>query len=447
MQNWPESFLHRMKQELGDEFHAFVNSLNTPAPVSIRVNPFKKNYTVDSLEKVPWSVQGYYLNERPAFIFDPAFHAGMYYVQEASSMFLEAVYTQVFSNSAPAFVLDACAAPGGKSSHLLSLIPAESLLISNEVIPKRNAILRQNLVKWGVDNVIVTQNETKDFSQLDNFFDLVVVDAPCSGEGLFRRDPSAAEEWSEAAVMNCALRQKNILEHIIPSLKPGGVLIYSTCTFESVEDEDQIRMLIDSGEMELIEMNFSFNEVVKTEYGFRFYPHRVKGEGFFISALRKMGDEMSTRKFNKKNSLKNVSGSVAGYIEHPEKYLCSIADDRVYLIPSSFAQVFMLLSEKFFLRQAGIFAGNMKGKDFVPSHDLSLSIHLKKEERLYNLEADQALLFMKGEPVKLEGAQKGWQLAAYKDCPLGWVKVLDGRVNNYLPKEWRIQKDLPIDSR
>ncbi len=445
MQNWPEDFLERMRLELKDEFPIFIEALSSPAPISIRMNPWKQGEIPNGAEKIAWSEQGYYLSERPAFIFDPLFHAGTYYVQEASSMFLEHVYKQVIGDVPPETILDLCAAPGGKSTHLLSLLPKESLLISNEIIPKRNAILRQNLVKWGVDNVFVTQNNPVDFEKLGSFFDMVVVDAPCSGEGLFRRDPEAAEHWSEEAVQTCMYRQKEILQNAMAVLKRGGVLIYSTCTFERVEDEDQIRELIDSGAAEIVPIEADFEGILKTNNGFRFYPHRVKGEGFFIAVLRKTGNDVHTKKVKKTFSLQHVPKTLEEYFLDASGSRISMMEERIYAIPKIFVDSFLYLSEILFIRQAGIFIGSVKGKDFIPSHDFALSNHIRKEGRMIELDKEQALLFLKGEPVRTGSSEKGWHLVCFREFPLGWVKVLEGRVNNYLPKEWRINKDLPFE--
>ena len=447
MQNWPQPFLERMKSELGDEYQAFLESLSTVPPVSIRLNPFKPGFNVEGLSPVPWCNSGYYLPQRPAFIFDPLFHAGTYYVQEASSMFLETVYRQVFPDESPKLALDMCAAPGGKSTHLLALLSSESLLLSNEIIPKRNAILRQNLVKWGNANVFVTQNNPEDFSKLGSLFDLVVVDAPCSGEGLFRRDPEAAEEWSEEAVQHCAVRQRDILQQAMSALKRGGILIYSTCTFEKAEDEGQIKALIDSGEAELIELGKTFEGIVQTSFGLRFYPHKILGEGFFISALRKTGNDEHAKKVKKTFLLQRVPEAIAGYFRDASNFRIFVHEERVYAIPVPFVDTFLHLSETLFIRQAGIFAGTVKGKDFIPSHDLALNVQVNSDNRVVDLEEDKALLFLKGEPVPVDSVEKGWHLASYKGLPLGWIKVLQGRVNNYLPKEWRIHKELPEEYR
>ena len=223
---FPLDFSLRMKSLLGEAWPAFAEAHLRPSPTSIRLNPFKK--LVQKSEHIPWCEGGYYLEKRPAFTFDPLLHAGAYYVQEASSMFLEQALKQAADLSKSLRVLDACAAPGGKSTHLLSLINNSSLLVSNEVIKTRATILAENICKWGTVNAVVTQNDPEDFSKLTGFFDVVLVDAPCSGEGLFRKDPKAMNEWSDENARLCSLRQQRIINHIWPTLKTNGILIYST---------------------------------------------------------------------------------------------------------------------------------------------------------------------------------------------------------------------------
>lgn len=445
MMEWPEKFLERMNVLLKEDYAPFLNSLSAPAPVSIRFNPFKPSDAFRDSEMVSWCPEGRYLKERPAFIFDPLFHAGCYYVQEASSMFLGRAYRQLFPESAPALVLDLCAAPGGKSTHTISLLPAESLLVSNEMIPKRNAILRLNLVKWGTSNVIVTQNKPEDFAALGPVFDFVIVDAPCSGEGLFRRDPAAAEEWSESAVESCALRQKDILLQASRCLKQGGILLYSTCTFEPEEDETQIRVLLDSGEFESVELEPGTTALVKSKDGLRFYPHRIQGEGFFIAALKKIrSEEHNIPKF-KTHRLPGMAAESRHLFLNHRYFVQALVEDRLYAIPEVHASAFTYFSQHLFVRHSGVFAGTLKGKDFIPSHDLALSLSCSKELPGIDLSATDALRFLKGDVFQVPAESRGWTLVRYQGHNLGWVKLMQGRMNNYLPKEWRIVKDLPGD--
>jgi 16S rRNA C967 or C1407 C5-methylase (RsmB/RsmF family) len=230
-------FKKQMSDLLGQQYADFSRSMQQPVPVSIRINPQKGSSV--SGTSVPWCSSGFYLTERPVFTLDPAFHAGAYYVQEASSMFLEQII-HVISKEKRLRVLDLCAAPGGKSTHLLSLLPPESLLVANEVIRSRASILIENLQKWGYPNAVVTSNDPRDFRKLFGFFDVILVDAPCSGEGLFRKDEEARKEWSLDAVHVCVGRQRRILEDIWPALKAGGLLIYCTCTFNERETEENL---------------------------------------------------------------------------------------------------------------------------------------------------------------------------------------------------------------
>ena len=242
------------------EWSDFVNAHRQPSPISIRMNP-NKVAQQELKPSIPWTQYGYYLTDRPSFTLDPTFHAGKYYVQEASSMFLEQAFIQAANGTTHLNVLDLCAAPGGKSTHLLSLMDQNSLLVSNEVIQSRSAILSENLQKWGHSNVVVTNNDPKDFQRLPGFFDVIVVDAPCSGEGLFRKDPGAMKEWSEDSVALCSKRQRRILSDVWPALKTGGILIYSTCTYNSEENEENLRWLQQEYEVESIPLK------MKAEWG------------------------------------------------------------------------------------------------------------------------------------------------------------------------------------
>ncbi|MFM7078784.1 MAG: hypothetical protein ACKOYC_03220, partial [Bacteroidota bacterium] len=236
MINLPDIFLQRMSQQLGADLQAFLDGFDAPVPVSVRLNPWKLLNAFNGSQPVPWCASGLYLKERISFTLDPLFHAGCYYVQEASSMFIEVAFKKYTKGNTPLRVLDLCSAPGGKSTHLMSLLAPGSLLVSNEPVPQRNSILRENLTKWGLDDVVVTQNDPKDFASLKHHFDVILVDAPCSGEGLFRKNHDTVIEWSESNLEMCSIRQQTILENVLPALKPNGLLIYSTCTYNEAEN-------------------------------------------------------------------------------------------------------------------------------------------------------------------------------------------------------------------
>ncbi len=436
---YPEAFLSRMKNILGNEFDAFVESLNQFSPTSVRANPFKHVAglaTNDGEENIPWCEKGSYLKERPSFTFDPLFHAGTYYVQEASSMFIEQAWKQINPTNQHVRVLDMCAAPGGKSTHLLSLMSEESLLVSNEIIPNRNKILQQNIVKWGTENCIVTQNKPEDFASLENFFDVILIDAPCSGEGLFRKDKDAIDEWSERNVELCAIRQKEILQYAIACLKPGGFLIYSTCTFEEIENDNQIT---DCG-LQITELEIPKFGQVKTKHGYQFYPHKIKGEGFYIAVMQKEGSEFGIQNSEFRIKTGNPSANNLQYLQQPEKFEKHIKNDMLFAIPQIHYSDFLFIEKQFYIRHAGIFMGTLKGKDFLPSHDLALSNYIKQDLPAVELNYDDAITYLRCETPKIKPEHRGWCLVKYQNQNLGWIKAMEGRFNNYFPKELRILK-------
>lgn len=282
--------------ELGpEEGRALCEALEGPAPTSVRLHP-QRPCRWSGAEAVPWSPAGRYLTERPSFTLDPAFHAGAYYVQEASSQFLAHVLAG--EEVAGKRILDLCAAPGGKTTLYASLAGSDGLVVANEVNRQRAAVLADNVRKWGLGNVAVTVNEPAQIAVLEGWFDIVAVDAPCSGEGMFRKIPEARDEWSENNVKICAVRQAEILREAWKTLRPGGLLIYSTCTFNRLENEGSLEGLLAEAGEEIVEST-AFDcppawGVVCGRVGpfrtFRFYPHRTRGEGFFAAVARKVSD-------------------------------------------------------------------------------------------------------------------------------------------------------------
>ncbi|MFD2144939.1 hypothetical protein [Mucilaginibacter antarcticus] len=290
---FPTHFIESLAQEPGFDRDSFIDThQNSALLTSIRTNPFKKT-THKTGEQVPWCAEGLYLDTRPSFTFDPLFHAGSYYVQEASSMFIAYILKYIKADEAVK-ILDLCAAPGGKSTLINSAMTADDLLVANEIIKTRVPVLADNLSRWGTANTIVTNNDPKDFARLHGFFDIILVDAPCSGSGMFRKDPAAMDEWSEANVKLCHQRQERILTDIYPTLAEDGYLIYSTCSYSHQENEDILDWLCDEFELETVRIPIDSDwGIVETEsplkkaWGYRFYPDKVKGEGLFASVLRK----------------------------------------------------------------------------------------------------------------------------------------------------------------
>ncbi|MBK9734930.1 MAG: RsmB/NOP family class I SAM-dependent RNA methyltransferase [Saprospiraceae bacterium] len=290
----PEDFIENIKVKLSaTEFPEFLQSLDEPSPTSIRIHPIKYKLQRPS-DAVKWCSLGFYLNERPKFTLDPSFHAGVYYVQEASSMIIWQALKQITSQNDHLKILDLCAAPGGKSSLIASYMNNEGLLVCNEFVKNRAYTLRQNITKEGYSNIIISNNDPKDFSQLLDFFDIILIDAPCSGEGMFRKDHASIGEWSNDNVKNCCARQKRIMSDVLPSLKPGGHIIYSTCTYN---DEENIKnMHWATSNLDLVSVPILMEDNWKTTkiehsgvVGYQLYPHLVRGEGLFISILQKQG--------------------------------------------------------------------------------------------------------------------------------------------------------------
>ena len=440
-QIYPLPFIERMQSQLRGEFQTFMEVLNGSSPTSIRLNKEKTTGKFNHEENIAWCLDGKYLQERPSFTFDPLFHAGAYYVQEASSMFVEEVWKQLGLANKTLKVLDLCAAPGGKSTHLLSLMSDESFLVTNEIISNRNKILQQNIIKWGYANCIITQNKPEDFALLENYFDVILVDAPCSGEGLFRKDKNAVEEWSEKNVTMCATRQQDILRHASACLKPGGCMIYSTCTYEPVENDDNVAALNQLGLQNVTIDIAAYPGIVKTKYGCQFYPHKIKGEGFYIAALIKQGTAnniSSPPPSSKKASILNKA--FEAHLLSPGCFTEFKKNDFIFAIPTFMLQDFSILEKRLYIRNTGILMGSMKGNDFLPAHDLALSNEVQKEIQAVELTEEEAIIYLRGETPKLNSELRGWTLARYQVLNLGWMKLMPGRLNNYFPKDWRILK-------
>ena len=431
---------------MGTEYNSFFDSLNTPSPASIRINP-KKNYPLESESAIPWSRYGQYLSTRPVYTLDPWLHAGGYYVQEPSSMFLEQAVTSNIDLSKPLVALDLCAAPGGKSTHLLSLLNAESLLVSNETIRSRATILSENIQKWGHANVMVTNNDPASFSRLSGLFDLIVIDAPCSGEGLFRKDSLAVNEWSLDNVELCGMRQRRILKDIWPALKQNGVLVYCTCTYNHTEDEETMNWLSDEGDAEFLTIPTLpewgiVESSVKNIVGYRFYPHKLKGEGFFISAVRKREPQEEIQVFNKNqlSKIKKDDNPIMSWITNPEDNSFFNYNGIIGCVPACSADLIAFLVKNLNVKLMGTpLATNKRGK-LVPEHAAALSIHLNKEKFLnMDLNLEQALGYLRKDALSINTIEKGFGLATYQGAPLGWLNFISNRINNMYPPNWRIR--------
>jgi len=418
---------------------------------SIRLNPYKKADTLKSYysHKVPWCKNAFYLNERPSFTLDPIFHAGGYYVQEASSMFLWHILEQLIANDTKGKkVLDLCAAPGGKTTLLASYF-SDGLVVANEVIKSRSAILVENTIKWGLPNIIVTNNDPSHFNKLLGFFDVIIVDAPCSGSGLFRKDPSAIEEWSEDNVLHCSQRQERILAAILPSLKENGILIYSTCSYSIAEDEQIADWLVEKMNMQSLKINVPLDwKIVISEapstqsVGYRFYPNLISGEGLYIVAFKK-NETVLMNKFKetvlaKPNKIE--LSQINQFYALPLEYNAFKQNEAIRVIPECWYFSLMQLASVLYIKKAGIEIGTIKGKDVIPAHELAVSVMDKSTFKLVELNKDMSLQYLRRKEIQIESTV-GWSLVTFQGTYLGWIKVLQNRINNYYPAEWRILKD------
>ena len=437
----PEAFEYRTKTILGDEFPEFLEALNGNVPTSVRVNNKIKYEPSD--KKVSWCKSGYYLDERPLFTADPLFHAGVYYVQEASSMFLEQVVRQHFSTAET--VLDLCAAPGGKSTLLSQTLSQNSLLVSNEIVRSRAYILAENLIKWGNPNVVVSNNEPKDFARLSGYFNAVLIDAPCSGEGMFRKDAGAIEEWSEYNVKSCVERQRNIVSSVWDGLKEDGILVYSTCTFNREENEDNVQWICKELGAEVLSVDLQGNnEITKSECGYRFYPHKTKGEGFFISVLRKTSVPNNLFKHKKADKYEEKPFVVdALELIQSEFWFITKENNYIKAYDKKRLKDFRLLNKYLKCMYSGVLLGEMKGNDFIPSANIALSKILNKSSvNSVELDYESAISFLRKDSILLSESKRGYVLVCYKGLGLGWVKNLGNRCNNLYPHEWRIRMKL-----
>ena len=389
----PDDFCNQMRSQFSEaEYTEFMNSMNEACPVSIRLNPLKQEQTDCKIqgEPIPWCKDGIYLSERPSFTMDPLFHAGAYYVQEASSMFISYLCNWIKQQGEwdmPINALDLCAAPGGKSTLLYSELPDHSLLIANEIMPKRAQILKENIHKWtmGVTkdiNVYVTNNKSEDFKNAGkDLFDFILCDAPCSGEGMFRKDSKAIEDWSLSNVNMCQERQRDIVTAIWPTLKDGGYMIYSTCTYNYKEDEDNVKWISEELGADIIDLDVPKEWGISESPFFHFYPNKTKGEGFFCALLRKHEDYSHTRN---------------------------------------------------------------KAIDKAINKNLKvLNIENKFEPPYVDVDSNTALRYLHGEALTLPAeTPRGLITITYQGLPLGQVKNIGNRANNLYPKEWRIRKQI-----
>ncbi len=444
-----------MTRLLGEaESAALMEALNEEPPVSIRLNGRKEGRVPDGVEAsvVPWCAMGRYLSVRPQFTLSPLFHAGCYYVQEASSMFVEQAYWQMVEP--PQRLLDLCAAPGGKSTLWRSLMPDGALLVANEPIHQRAMILAENLAKWGHPDVAVTNAWPADFAPLTGFFDVIAADVPCSGEGMFRKDAGAIDEWTAGSAAECAARQWQIISDVWPALREGGYLVYSTCTFNREENEDNVWRICCELGAELVPVPAPEEWGVKGDTTGRnlpvahFFPQHTKGEGFFLALLRKTSPAQPLKdKRRGKRMAKSlpVSGgkTVAPWLKDDRFFKLLRPDaEHIIAVRAELAEDFERLCATVRALTAGVLLAEDKGKKLVPTTELALSLILSPTAfPRVELSEEQALNYLRREALILPvDAPRGYVVACFEGHPLGFLNNLGNRANNLYPAEWRIRK-------
>jgi 16S rRNA C967 or C1407 C5-methylase (RsmB/RsmF family)/NOL1/NOP2/fmu family ribosome biogenesis protein len=427
--------------------------------VSVRRNPSKlsmKAFQTIFNEKegcsVPWCDDGLYLSCRKNFTLDPMLHCGAYYVQDASSMFVGTLFKNTVSGiSGRLRILDLCAAPGGKTTHMAAVLhslgKSDSILVSNEAISSRINSLVENVGRWGEPNVVVTNSDAAAFRKLPGFFDIILVDAPCSGEGMFRKERKAVSDWSEGNVRLCAARQKRILGDIWPALKEGGTLIYSTCTYNRLENDGNLEWMASELGAETIDIGNIPDGAIRTSAGgVQFIPGKIRGEGQFVSAVRKnpyvsISPKRTARLHSgKKNEAGSRIGNIrCGYVTGDMVF--SMKGELLKAIPKAIYEDVAAVEASVKTVRSGIAVAMSKGKDLIPEFDLA---HInpdfldKSEFDCVEVGTDEALFYLrKGNPV-FKDRPKGYILLIYKGLPLGFVKNLGNRTNNLMPASRRI---------
>ena len=450
-----ETFRKYLEEAIGAE-NALVafSAFERPASVSVRLNPFKKG-AVHEGRPVAWSRYGIMMPERPSFTLDPLFHAGAYYVQDSSSMFVGHVFRQVLDSvdrpaTRPLRVLDLCAAPGGKTTDLAASLREacgdDFILVANEVMKARVGILADNVALWGDPNVVVTSDDPRAFASLAGYFDIILADVPCSGEGMFRKDEQAIEQWSADNVALCEARQRRIIADVWPSLNTGGVLIYSTCTFNKYENDGNVHWIAENLGAEILPNDQEAEGVIRTESGYSLVPGFVEGEGQYCASLRKTSDVEFVSGKAPKSGDRPVKGAALpdgldAYFSRP--VIFALKGDMVTAVPKNIAVDATMLRQFLHVISAGCAVGTLKGKILVPDADMALSIILDKDAfPRHDVDRMTALQYLHRDAITIPDAPKGYVLVCHEGLPLGFVKNLGNRCNSLHPQSRRIRMNI-----
>ncbi|MDE7443755.1 MAG: rRNA cytosine-C5-methyltransferase [Muribaculaceae bacterium] len=442
----PAQFVEQIQNYDIPEFAGLLDALASGNPaIAIRPNVIKGISLRTDLEPVVWNDAARYLADRPRFTFDPEFHQGLYYVQEPSSMIVGEIVRRLSSGMQRPVYLDACAAPGGKTTASIDALPDGAFVVANEFVPARASVLRDNLIKWGSPGVAVSRVDTAAFRKLCAVFDIIATDVPCSGEGMMRKEPEALAQWSPGLVKQCAALQREIVGNIWPALRPGGYLIYSTCTFNREENDANVEWIVNELGAEPVMMDFPESwGIVSEGCMHRFMPHRLCGEGLFVAVMRKPadGDEAISSKMkpSKPRKPEPVAKQVSGWLHGADDFTFTIKGDRINAFPTNWLPLLSRLEQTLNIIYAGVDVGVIKGRDVLPLHSLALSrVFDDKAFPMVEVDYVAAIAYLRRDTLTLpDGAPRGIVTLAYNGRPLGFVKNLGNRTNSLLPAEWRI---------
>ncbi|MBQ9821776.1 MAG: rRNA cytosine-C5-methyltransferase [Muribaculaceae bacterium] len=440
--NLPEAFLEQLRGLLPDEWERLAGAITSSEPsVAVRVNAARGVAVPDGARRVPWCDQGFYTEGRPSFTFDPDWHAGRYYVQDASSMFISHVIRHFVHD--PVRYLDLCAAPGGKTTAAIQALPPQSLVVANEIVPPRARVLADNVIRWGAPRCVVTSNAPAQIGKFTHFFDVIAADVPCSGEGMMRKDAEAVSQWSPDLVTQCALRQREILKDVWQALRPGGLLIYSTCTYNRQENEeiaDYVLQELGATSLEVpVEASWNIHPAIGSDaHGYRFMPHRVDGEGLFMAVFRKDGDTPRQDFRIKEKNIKKVDEMGKKWLSAPEAFILDQQGDLSIAVPQDIRREVAAMRDSLNVLHAGVELATVMGRKLVPHHALAMSL-ARAEDAFPTCEVDYptALRYLRGESITID-APRGYVLIACDGAVLGFANNLGNRANNLYPKPLRI---------
>lgn len=438
----PAGFAASMLAQLGaDEGARLLAALDTEPVTGIRLNAAKGIDAPGYAKKVPWAERGYVLPERPSFVLDPAWHQGRYYVQEPASMFAGTVIAQALDTGNSVKVLDLCAAPGGKTTAVADALPAGSLLIANEFVPKRAEILGENVLKWGRPDMVVTRGDTSPLCQaLDGCMDLVIADVPCSGEGMMRKEEEARRQWSPGLVADCAALQREIAANGARALREGGLMLYSTCTFNAEENEHNVEWICAELGFEVVDVPADPVWGLRSHGpGWHFYPHLTGSEGLYVCLLRKVATAHRARM--PKKLPKSVRADLP-WCDTGGRVLYE-HDDQLFAISEEYLPHMQAIGRQVLQPGTPIAAASKRG--WEPTHAAAMSQLFRRGAFTeVELNEEQALRYLARRTDGLpETSARGYVLTTYHDMPLGWLKALGNRYNNLYPQNWRIRQNVP----